>query len=124
MAMTGTREMEQDPNPREVEQLIFRLERPAQTEYSFEISARALQLLKTRSHNEWLARLNAEESARVAEEYLADARKELAYCRKWNTRMVAVLAILIGVIALLVWRSSERSEKGRDLSAFAQMRQR
>lgn len=102
--MTRTREMEHDPNPREVEQFIFRLERPAQTEYSFEISARALQLLRTRSHNEWLARLNAEEGARLAEKRLSDARTELAYARKANGWMVLIAALLFGANVWMVIR--------------------
>ena len=86
MAMTRTREMEQTPDPREVERVLFRLEKPARTEYSVEIEARALALLQTRAHNEWKARLDAEAEAR--------------YLRTWNTRLTWVVMVLAMVLVV------------------------
>lgn len=99
-----TSEMEHDPDPREVEQLLTRLELPRRTEYTSEISARAIALLQTRAHNEWQHRLDAEERARLAESWLKDTQEELQYVQKWNVRMVAILAVMIGLLCWEVMR--------------------
>jgi hypothetical protein len=58
--------------------------------YSSEIERRAIEILKR----------HAEFSLKC----LGDAQAEIAYLQKWNVRMVAVVAVLLGVIAWMVSR--------------------
>jgi hypothetical protein len=77
--MTHTSEME-----------LFQLNRRALKAYSVEIEARALALLQTRAHNEWLARMDAEAEAR--------------YVRRWNKTLTWVVVGLVMVIVGMVSR--------------------
>lgn len=122
--MTRTNEPEPNPSKREVERFLCTLERPSRNEYSVEIERRAIHLLRTRADNEWRGRLSAGALADVLLKVNKKLVADLKYARRSNVWMVAILVVLIGLIVFSVWRSSERSDKGRDFSSFAQMRQR
>lgn len=120
--MTRTREMEQDPEKPEVDRFLCTLERPARNEYSIEIERRAIELLRTRAHNEWRSRIGAEAIAEVTLKANAKLAADLVYVRKANAWMVAILAILIGIVALILWRPPKLPDNGSSFSTFEQTR--